>query len=178
MCIAGCSGLSDVKSSGGGSGGGGQATGVTVTPGSATLDPFTTKTFSATVQGNTNQVVTWQVNGVTGGSATDGIISTSGVYTAPHSIASSLVPATHAPTTVTITAISQANSTFAGTATVTLTTQQQQTQTGAITLGTSGGNTNDTSGNSCCSGTLGSLLVSNGTYYILSNNHVMALTGC
>ena len=176
VCIAGCSGLSDVKSGGGG-GGGGQATGVTVSPGSATVDPFTTKTFSATVQGNpSNSNVTWQVNGVTGGSATTGIISTAGLYTAPHAIASSLVPATNAPITVTVTAISQANAAATGTATVTLTTQQQQTQTGAITLGTSGGNTNDSSGNFCCSGTLGSLVVRGGTYYILSNNHVMALS--
>jgi hypothetical protein len=173
-CIAGCSGISDVKSSGSG---GGQATGVTVSPLTATVDPFGTQTFSANVQGNpTNSNVTWQVNGVTGGSATTGIISTSGLYTAPHAIASSLVPATNAPITVTITAISQANATFTGTATVTLTTQQQQSQTGAIMLGTSGGNTNDTSGNSCCSGTLGSLVTRNGTLYILSNNHVMALS--
>lgn len=175
VCFAGCSGLSDIKGSGGG--GGGQATGVTVSPGSATLDPFTTKTFSATVQGNpANSNVTWQVNGVTGGSVTAGIISTTGVYTAPQSISSSLVPATNTPITVTVTAISQANSAFTGTAIVTLTTQQQQTQTGAITLGTSGGNANDTSGNSCCSGTLGSLVVRSGTYYVLSNNHVMALS--
>jgi hypothetical protein len=174
VCIAGCSGLSNVKSIGSG---GGQVTGVTVSPGSATLDPFTTKTFSATVQGSaTNKAVTWQVNGVTGGSATTGIISTSGLYTAPHSIASSLVPATNAPITVTITAVSKANATFSGNAIVTLTTQEQQAQANAITLGTSGGNTNDTSGNFCCSGTLGSLVLRNGTYYILSNNHVMALS--
>src|SRR5271157_3323644 len=40
--LAGCSGLSDVKSSGGG-----QATGVTVTPGTASLDLFTTQAFGA-----------------------------------------------------------------------------------------------------------------------------------
>jgi hypothetical protein len=174
VCFASCSGLSDVKSSGGG--GGGQATGVTVSPGSATLDPFTTKAFSATVQGSTNQAVTWQVNGVTGGSATTGIISAAGLFTAPQSISSSLVPATNAPITVTVNAVSQANSAATGTALVTLTTQQQQTQTGAITLGTSGGNTNDVSGTFCCSGTLGSLVVRNGAYYVLSNNHVMALS--
>jgi len=174
VCFAGCSGLSDVKSSGGG--GGGQASGVTVSPGSATLDPFTTKAFSATVQGSTNQAVTWQVNGATGGSATTGIISTAGLYTAPQSISSSMVPATNAPITVTITAVSQASSAATGTALVTLTTQQQQSQTGAITLGTSGGNINDISSNACCSGTLGSLVVRSGSYYVLSNNHVMALS--
>src|SRR5208283_2555282 len=144
LTVAGCSGLSDVKNnSGGGGGGGGQATGVTVSPGSATLDPFTTQSFSAQVQGSSNQAVTWQVNGVTGGSATNGTISTGGLYTAPHAISSSLVPATNAPITVAITAISQASATATGTAAVTLTTQQQQTQTEPIELGTSGGIIND-----------------------------------
>jgi hypothetical protein len=171
LCITGCSGLSDVKNGGGG---GGQATGVTVSPAAASVDPFTTQQFAAQVQGSTNQAVTWQVSGVTGGSATTGIISTSGLYTAPHAISSSLVPATNAPITVTITAISQATATATGTAIVTLTTQQQQTQTEPIELGTSGGNINDANGNYCCSGTLGSLVTRNGTLYILSNNHVLA----
>jgi hypothetical protein len=171
LCIAGCSGLSDIKNSGGGTG---QATGVTVSPAAASVDPFTTQQFAAQVQGSTNQAVTWQVSGVTGGSATTGIISTSGLYTAPHAISSSLVPATNAPITVTITAISQATATATGTAIVTLTTQQQQTQTEPIELGTSGGNINDANGNYCCSGTLGSLVTRNGTLYILSNNHVLA----
>ncbi|MFI5111112.1 MAG: hypothetical protein ACHP78_20000, partial [Terriglobales bacterium] len=170
LCIVGCSGLSNVKNSGGG----GQATGVTVSPLTASLDPFGTHTFTAQVQGSTNQAVTWQVNGVTGGSATTGIISTAGLYTAPHAIAPVLIPANNAPVTVTITAISQASATATGTAVVTLTAQQQQTQSGAIKLGTSGGTINDTSGNFCCSGTLGSLVTRNGTLYILSNNHVMA----
>ena len=49
-----------------------------------------------------------------------------------------------------------------------------------VSLGSSGGNNNDydTSGNQiqdCCGGTLGSLIQSsNGTQYLLSNNHVMA----
>jgi len=172
VCIAGCSGLSDVKNS---SGGGGQATGVTVSPLTATVDPFGTQAFSATVQGSTtNPNVTWQVSGVTGGSATTGIIDSGGHYTAPHAIASALIPANANAVTVTITAISQANATATGTATVTLTTQQQQTQSGAIKLGTSGGIIDDANGNYCCSGTLGSLVTRNGTLYILSNNHVMA----
>ena len=167
VCIAGCSGLSDVKSSGSG-----QATGVTVSPGTATVDPFGTQAFTAQVQGSANQAVTWQVNGVTGGSATTGIIDSSGHYTAPHAIAASL--AANDPITVTITAISQASAIATGTAVVTLKTQQQQTQSGAINLGTSGGNLNDTYGNFCCGGTLGALVTRNGTLYILSNNHVLA----
>lgn len=176
LTVAGCSGLSDVKNNGGsgGGGGGGQASGVTVSPGAASVDPFMTLSFSAKVQGSSNQAVTWQVNGVTGGSATTGIIDSKGNYTAPHAISSSLVPATNAPITVAITAVSQASATATGTAIVTLTTQQQQTQSEPVKLGTSGGIINDAYGNYCCSGTLGSLLTRNGTLYILSNNHVMA----
>jgi hypothetical protein len=43
--------------------------------------------------------------------------------------------------------------------------------------GVSGGNVNDSSRRFCCSGTLGSLVQSNGTQYILSNNHVLGLAG-
>jgi hypothetical protein len=53
----------------------------------------------------------------------------------------------------------------------------QDPQSGPIKLGTSGGNSTDTtrSGNQlfCCSGTLGSLVSRAGTLYILSNNHVL-----
>jgi len=57
-------------------------------------------------------------------------------------------------------------------------TQGQAAQTGAVELGSSGGNINasQVNGNtiSCCGGTLGSLVVRNGINYILSNNHVLA----
>ncbi len=62
----------------------------------------TTQAFSATVTGTTNTAVTWQVNGVTGGNATFGTVSTSGLYTAPGAVPS--------PATVTVKAISQAQS--------------------------------------------------------------------
>src|SRR4051812_8075869 len=41
-------------------------------------------------------------------------------------------------------------------------------------FGVSGGNVNDITTRFCCSGTLGSLVTSGGTQYILSNNHVLA----
>jgi hypothetical protein len=48
-------------------------------------------------------------------------------------------------------------------------------QTGNNNYGVSGGNVNDISTRFCCSGTLGSLLTDGtGSYYILSNNHVLA----
>jgi hypothetical protein len=174
VCVAGCSGLSDAKNSSGGGGGGTQPSGVTVAPAAVTVQPFTTQTFTATVSGSSNNSVTWQVNGVTGGSQTTGLINSSGVYSAPFKIAGSLLPANGDNATVTIKAISQVNSALSGVATVTLKTQEQAAQTGAVKLGASGGNANDTSGNFCCSGTLGSLVTLNGTQYILGNNHVLA----
>jgi hypothetical protein len=41
-------------------------------------------------------------------------------------------------------------------------------------FGVSGGNVNDVSKAFCCSGTLGALVQSGGTQYVLSNNHVLA----
>jgi hypothetical protein len=41
-------------------------------------------------------------------------------------------------------------------------------------FGVSGGNVNDHSTSFCCSGTLGSMVTSGGTQYVLSNNHVLA----
>lgn len=49
-------------------------------------------------------------------------------------------------------------------------------QTPPISLGTSGGNIHDYSRRYCCSGTLGALVQKGSTYYILSNNHVLART--
>jgi len=50
----------------------------------------------------------------------------------------------------------------------------QAIQTPPISLGTSGGNILDHSRRYCCSGTLGALVQKGSTYYILSNNHVLA----
>src|SRR2546430_16794247 len=58
---------------------------VTIAPMSATVAARGTQQFTATVQNTSNTAVTWQVNGVTGGNATVGTISSSGLYTAPAS---------------------------------------------------------------------------------------------
>jgi len=152
---------------------------VSVAPANVTLTTFGKQAFAQTVTGTANTAVTWQVNSVTGGSVATGTISSSGAYSAPHSISTSILPADKSkPVTVTIKAISEANAAATGTATITLLTQGQAAQTGAIELGTSGSNlhASSTSGNtiSCCGGTLGALVVRNGTNYILSNNHVLA----
>jgi hypothetical protein len=52
----------------------------------------------------------------------------------------------------------------------------QAIQAPPISLGTSGGNIGDHSRGYCCSGTLGALVQKGSTYYILSNNHVLART--
>ena len=59
-----------------------------------------TAQFTATVTGGTSTTVSWQVNGVTGGSAATGTISASGLYTAPATLPS--------PNTVTIAAVNAA----------------------------------------------------------------------
>src|SRR5207244_3994983 len=55
---------------------------VTISPILATVAAGGTQQFSAVVQNTSNTAVTWQVNGMTGGNATVGTISSSGLYTA------------------------------------------------------------------------------------------------
>jgi len=71
-----------------------------------------TAQFAASVANSSNQAVTWQVNGVTGGDATHGMISTTGLYTAPATIPN--------PTAVTVTAVSQANASASASTAVTV----------------------------------------------------------
>lgn len=84
---------------------------ISISPGSATVLAGATQQFTATVSGASTGVV-WQVNGTTGGSAALGIVSTSGLYTAPATPPSG--------EKVTITAVSQSNASESGTATVTV----------------------------------------------------------
>jgi hypothetical protein len=85
---------------------------VTVTPPSVEVAVGTQQQFTATVTGNSNTGVTWQVNSIVGGNSTVGTISTAGVYQAPASIPT--------PSTVTITAISAADGTTSGSAQATI----------------------------------------------------------
>lgn len=148
---------------------------VTLNMNTATVNVFGTQQFSAVVTGTTNTAVTWQVNGVTGGSQATGYISSTGLFVAPSGVPVAASGGNVAPTTVTVTAVSQASASATGSAVVTIAAQtNQNAQAGAVELGTSGGNVTDISGNSCCGGTLGSLVTRNGTNYILGNNHVLA----
>src|SRR5215472_14256675 len=49
---------------------------VTISPNTVTTATLGTQSFTATVTGSSNTAVTWQVNGVSGGSSTNGLLST------------------------------------------------------------------------------------------------------
>ena len=127
--------------------------------------------FRATVSGTSNTAVNWSVSGSGCTGSACGTIRVSGLYTAPASVPS--------PPGVTVTAVSQADTTKSATATETIISPtsgnlNRMQQTPPIELGTSGGNANDISGSFCCSGTLGALVSRSGIDFILSNNHDLA----
>jgi hypothetical protein len=170
VLLVGCSGSASSTQNGSNSSSNSGIT-LTLTPTTATVVVNQSAAFQAALTGATDSMVTWQVNGVTGGNSAVGTI-TGGLYTAPATVPS--------PANVAITAVAQADSSVTKSAAVLVVTSNpnQQSQAIPIKLGTSGGNANDSStqGNLvyCCAGTLGSLVQRNGTYYILSNNHVLA----
>lgn len=96
---------------------------VSVSPRTASKFPTEQQQFTAAVSGTTNTQVTWQVNGVTGGSAAAGLIDNTGMYTAPGAVPS--------PATVTVAAVSQADVTKSGSATVSI---QSATPSGTYTV--------------------------------------------
>ena len=57
--------------------------GITISPGGVVLAASGQEQYTATVSNTVNTAVTWQVNGITGGNATLGTISATGLYTAP-----------------------------------------------------------------------------------------------
>ena len=93
--------------------------GVTLPPVQVTVAPSVVKVligakqpFAASVTNTSNAAVTWSVNGISGGNAKIGTISSSGIYTAPSQVPS--------PASVTVTAVSIADSTGTGSAQVTV----------------------------------------------------------
>lgn len=152
---------------------------VTVQPPTANVSNFRTQQFTPTVTGSSNTAVAWQVNGTTGGSQKLGFISANGLYVAPNAVPTkSDGKGNTVTTTVKISAISQANAAASGSATVTIVPDNANTQSGAVELGTTGGNANDfvsgTKTITCCGGTLGALVTRGGVQYVLSNNHILA----
>jgi hypothetical protein len=83
---------------------------VAVTPSSVVLLAAATQQFTAAVQGLSDTSVTWSVNGVAGGNASVGTITSQGLYTAP-----TVVPS---PATVSISAASEAVPNASGSAKV------------------------------------------------------------
>ncbi len=97
---------------------------VTVTPTTASVTAGQTQQFNASVTGTANTAVTWSVNTVTGGNASVGTISATGLYTAPASVPN--------PAGVTIRATSVANATAGANAALTIT----QPPGGGVSQGT------------------------------------------
>jgi len=159
----------------------GPATSVSITGGSGEVPTFGSTQFTATVTGNLNMAVTWQVNGVTGGGPQTGAISTTGLFKAPNSVPVLASGNNGGQTSqVVVTAISQADTTAMDSVLVKIVPPQQNAQGANSPLGVSGGNAKDSSTVSgqklCCGGTLGALVSRGTNLYILSNNHVLALS--
>jgi len=86
---------------------------VAVCPASGSVQAGGTQSFAATLANTSDTSVTWQVNGVDGGNATVGTISSSGVYTAPASVPMG--------GSVTVTAVSAADDSALGSAQLSVT---------------------------------------------------------
>ncbi|MDB6162051.1 MAG: peptidase and in kexin sedolisin [Gammaproteobacteria bacterium] len=104
---------------------------VSITPTTASVQIGMTQTFTAAVMGSSNTTVNWSVNGVAGGNATLGMISTSGVYTAPMTVPT--------PAIVTVTAVSAADSTKSASASTTVVTPAAATGGSSTSSAGSGG---------------------------------------
>lgn len=85
---------------------------LTVSPAAVHVRAGANQQFTPTVSGSSNQVVTWAVGGASAGNAINGTITAGGLYTAPGALPDQ--------NTVTITAVSAADSAARGSSTVTL----------------------------------------------------------
>jgi hypothetical protein len=100
-----------------GCGGGGETTppatiSVTLTPNAANVHVNRSIQFTATVRNSTNAAVTWSVSGAGCSGITCGMISSTGLYTAPGNVPS--------PATVTVKATSAADTSKSASATITI----------------------------------------------------------
>ena len=110
MALAACGGVSPAPINGLDSA---QVVSISVTPQTVTVDTGTSQTFTASVSNSSLTKVNWMVNGTPGGSSAIGSITNQGVYTAP--------PYVPNPGVVTITAVSQADSSKMANASATIT---------------------------------------------------------
>src|SRR5262249_43945325 len=144
------------------------SSGLNVSPASAAVALGATQSLTATSSTGGVVNVTWSQNPAIGTLQPNG---NTVMFVAPSSFPS--------PNKVTVTATSQADSTKSASAvlTVVFPNDNHQGEAAPIRLGTSGGNSTDstTSGNTttCCSGTLGTLVTRGGSFFILSANHVL-----
>ena len=139
LALAGCSGL--VNGSGGGTKQPSpQQAALTVTPSSATVRGGDSQPFTAKTSDGSTPTLTWAVNGVAGGNAATGTITTTGVYTAPQ------FPPTSNMVTISATETTNATATASSAVTLDNPTPQIATVTptsipvGAFTLTVSGTN--------------------------------------
>lgn len=105
---------------------------VSISPTSSSLKTGQTQQYTSSVSGTSNTAVTWQVNGVTGGNATVGTISTSGLYTAPGTVPSG--------GSVTVTARSAADTTKYANATASISAPATTTTGNIIYVAPTGSN--------------------------------------
>jgi phosphatidylinositol-3-phosphatase len=85
---------------------------VSVSPSSADVQVGSTQQFTVTISNTSNTAVSWSVDRVVGGNTSTGTISSSGLYAAPIAVPN--------PASVTVTAVSQADSTKSGSAAATI----------------------------------------------------------
>jgi hypothetical protein len=104
---------------------------VIVQPPAANVTLGQSQQFQAIVTGSGNMAVNWNVNGIAGGNPVSGTITSSGLFTAPANMPE--------PSSVTITAVSEANPKDSGTATVTLQDNIAITLSPATTVVPTGG---------------------------------------
>jgi hypothetical protein len=78
--------------------GGGSHVSVTISPLTSQVSTGQTQQFTTSVSGTKYKSVTWSVNGVIGGNATVGTVSTAGLYTAPTSTPTNPIQVTAAST--------------------------------------------------------------------------------
>src|SRR5580692_4460359 len=154
---------------------------VSITTNVMNIETFQTVQFAATVTGTTNTAVTWQLSCNTTPASVCGTLSASGLYVAPNTVPTLATSNSTDPAQVTVTAISQADSSAsATTGTFTIDSLNMQPLTAPVQLGSSGSNVDaiclTPAPGFCFGGTLGSLVTGGGKTYVLSNNHVLGLS--
>ena len=119
---------------------------VVISPNLPSILTFASVQFTATVTGTANTAVTWQIACTLGGTAC-GAISSTGLYVAPNSVPTKAQSGTSSSSsvtdTVTVSAVSQANTVFVGSTVATVYPPNRLQQALPIELGTSGSNAND-----------------------------------